>query len=340
MTKLKFPEEKKYYVYEWYIIKTGEVFYVGKGCRDRWKTRKRENHYFMKMLENHDCDVRKIAEGLSEQEAFELEIARIKFYRENTDFRLTNILDGGEQPPVMRGDSSPTKRPDVRERISSALSNLYSREPYRRKTVSQRMKLFYSSDEGKQTAQKRSQTVMSDPIIKEKIKQSNLRFWDDPKKKDEKSKIMKAAYASPEVRAKITGKNNGASRTIKQYDLDGKYLATYETLIEAEAKTGISYKSISKALRGHRKTAGGFMWQFADGKTITYSKRRPYKVKPERNRRKVAQYSLDGNLIAVYESLEDATVKNDFHTHTNISANLSGRTKSAYGFVWRYYNQP
>lgn len=30
--------KNKYYVYEWYIVETGEVFYLGKGCRNRYKT--------------------------------------------------------------------------------------------------------------------------------------------------------------------------------------------------------------------------------------------------------------------------------------------------------------
>ena len=34
---------KKFYVYEWYNIDTNEVFYVGKGCGNRYKTTSRRN---------------------------------------------------------------------------------------------------------------------------------------------------------------------------------------------------------------------------------------------------------------------------------------------------------
>lgn len=27
-----------FYVYEWYIVETGEIFYVGKGCKNRYKS--------------------------------------------------------------------------------------------------------------------------------------------------------------------------------------------------------------------------------------------------------------------------------------------------------------
>ena len=29
-----------FYVYEWFIVETNFVFYVGKGCRNRYKVRK------------------------------------------------------------------------------------------------------------------------------------------------------------------------------------------------------------------------------------------------------------------------------------------------------------
>lgn len=46
--------------------------------------------------------------------------------------------------------------------------------------------------------------------------------------------------------------------------------------------------------------------------------------------------TIDNQFVAEYKSLEEATRLNHFHTHTNISANLKGRTKSAYGYVWKY----
>lgn len=89
-------EERKFYVYEWYIIDTGEVFYVGKGTGNRYKSRNSRNYFFQCMVKSHDCNVRKIYEDLTEEEAFKKEIETIKFYRENTNYRLTNQTDGGE----------------------------------------------------------------------------------------------------------------------------------------------------------------------------------------------------------------------------------------------------
>ena len=89
-------EDRKFYVYEWYITNTDEVFYVGKGTGNRFKQTNGRNYFFQCMYKSHECNVRKIYENLTEKEAFEKEIETIKYYRENTNYRLTNQTDGGE----------------------------------------------------------------------------------------------------------------------------------------------------------------------------------------------------------------------------------------------------
>lgn len=71
-------EEKDncYYVYEWFIIDTLEVFYVGKGKNMRRFLTKR-NDYFNKIYNKYKCAVRIVECNLTEQEAYELEKERI-----------------------------------------------------------------------------------------------------------------------------------------------------------------------------------------------------------------------------------------------------------------------
>ena len=89
-------DSREYYVYIWYIVDTNEVFYVGKGKGKRYKDTSHRNKFFRDMYASHNCDVRKIYENLTEAEAFQKEQETIKWYREHTDFRLTNQTDGGE----------------------------------------------------------------------------------------------------------------------------------------------------------------------------------------------------------------------------------------------------
>ena len=93
---MKEPSEIKYYVYEWYIVDTDEVFYVGKGCGDRYKTTRRNNKFFNDMYNSHECDVRILEDCLTEEEAYAKEMEWIAWYRDNTNYRLTNQTDGGD----------------------------------------------------------------------------------------------------------------------------------------------------------------------------------------------------------------------------------------------------
>lgn len=69
--------ENRFYVYEWYIRDTGEVFYVGKGTGNRLNELHNRNKYFNATYDKYSCGVRKIEEGLTNREACEREIERI-----------------------------------------------------------------------------------------------------------------------------------------------------------------------------------------------------------------------------------------------------------------------
>lgn len=72
----------KFYVYEWYNIITNEVFYVGKGCGNRYKDKIHRNNLFLQYIKNNpEVQVRIIASDLSEQEAFIKEEKLISYYR-------------------------------------------------------------------------------------------------------------------------------------------------------------------------------------------------------------------------------------------------------------------
>lgn len=66
-----------FYVYEWYIISTGEIFYVGKGSGKRYLVKNR-NYIFNSIVANEKCDVRIIKTFENEQDSFDYEDKRIK----------------------------------------------------------------------------------------------------------------------------------------------------------------------------------------------------------------------------------------------------------------------
>gem|GEM_PF-5856703 len=87
--------ENDFYVYEWYNIDNGEVFYVGKGRKNRYKSVHQRNKYFKNYLNKNNCSVRKIKEKISQDEAFELEIKLISEYKKVGQCK-TNLTTGGE----------------------------------------------------------------------------------------------------------------------------------------------------------------------------------------------------------------------------------------------------
>lgn len=66
-----------FYVYEWFIVETGEIFYVGKGTGKRYQVKKR-NQIFNSYLSNYNCDVRIIQYFDDEEESFRYEERRIE----------------------------------------------------------------------------------------------------------------------------------------------------------------------------------------------------------------------------------------------------------------------
>lgn len=98
---------KKYYVYEWFNVLTGEIFYVGKGTRNRYSQITGRNQFFIDYYNTHKCESRIIYNNLTEEEAYKKEIELIDFYRRNSNFRLTNINDGGEGNPFPKGELNP-----------------------------------------------------------------------------------------------------------------------------------------------------------------------------------------------------------------------------------------
>jgi len=65
--------EAKYYVYEWFIVETEEVFYVGKGSGNRVASMKDRNEYFRNIRKKHNCDYRIVKYFDDEQEAYNFE---------------------------------------------------------------------------------------------------------------------------------------------------------------------------------------------------------------------------------------------------------------------------
>lgn len=73
-------------------------------------------------------------------------------------------------------------------------------------------------------------------------------------------------------KGKNSGENNPAygkrkeelKKKVYQYTKDNYIIFVYDSVMQAERETGISHSHISSCCNGKRKTAGGFIWRYAD----------------------------------------------------------------------------
>lgn len=324
-------KDKKYYVYAWYIKENDEVFYIGKGSGNRYKTRKRENNYFMRVLNKYDCDVKILKSGLTEKEAFDLEIEMIAYYR-TISKHMTNILNGGENPPNLKGipKSEEWKR---KARISQ---RKYSENhPESRLEKSNRLKNFLKTEEGKIAYEKGLEKRRSEKFRKEQSERSR-RANNTEEYIQRQSEIVKNMWKSEEYRKAHSGRNNCRAQSINQYSIDGIFIKTFETIKEASEYTNTSASKISSVANGKRKTAGGFVWKYATDKRNKGCTSHKYNPLSDKNVKPIIQYDMSGKKIAEYISIADAARKNQGMDRTNIISNLKNKTKSAYGYVWKY----
>lgn len=84
-----------FYVYEWFNIKTKEIFYVGKGTKNRYKQTKKRNKLFLDYIQNNNCDVRIIKYFENEDDAFKYEHNRICELKSENQCKC-NLDNGGK----------------------------------------------------------------------------------------------------------------------------------------------------------------------------------------------------------------------------------------------------
>lgn len=117
-------------------------------------------------------------------------------------------------------------------------------------------------------------------------------------------------------------------RPVSQYTLTGDHIKDFPSAkVASESVKGANRSYITQVCKGKRKSAGGFIWTYKGNPVPEFSKK---------YYRAVNQYSLDGNLLATFQSLTEAQNQTGVELH-NISEACRGNSKTAGGFIWNYY---
>lgn len=84
-----------FYVYAHKKKTTGEIFYIGKGRGERYRSKSGRSNHWRNIVKKHGCKAEILGLFESESDAYAFEIHAIKSYREDGK-KLCNIYPGGE----------------------------------------------------------------------------------------------------------------------------------------------------------------------------------------------------------------------------------------------------
>lgn len=123
-----------------------------------------------------------------------------------------------------------------------------------------------------------------------------------------------------------TGLNTDKNVAIEviQCNLNGEEIQRFHSISEAKRATGIC--KIREAAFGTRKTAGGFVWKLADAN---------YRIRDMGKKKKVGQYTLNGDFIKSYESASQASRETNV-PRKGISDCCRGNIAYSHNFIWKF----
>jgi hypothetical protein len=158
-----------FYVYEFYIVETDEIIYVGKGTGARYKVRYGRNTLLQDMFEKYNCDSRIVKEFDNEKDAFRYEYERIKELKEKGLCKC-NIHSGGA------GGSSEYWTDELRKEYSE---NNIMKDESQRKRMSEHNPMKNPEISSKVNSQKKRPVIVGDKeydSVKEACKANNVCF--------------------------------------------------------------------------------------------------------------------------------------------------------------------
>lgn len=123
---------------------------------------------------------------------------------------------------------------------------------------------------------------------------------------------------------------------VNQYDLNGKYLATYESYKTAAQALGKTDSGIRHCVKGEQKSAYGYIWRDYNGDTNNLVVNYPVAANRGTPAKKIEQYDLNWKYIQTFDSIAAAarSLNKPHGKPVIIEACEKGRNY-AYGYYWK-----
>ena len=118
-------------------------------------------------------------------------------------------------------------------------------------------------------------------------------------------------------------------RQVNQYDLDGNYIQTYSSIVDAAKSCNVDRSLISLCCRKHICSGAMYQWRYADDAQPGKCCLKNRLTKP------VAQLNMDGETICEYGSIREASRSTGANRNV-IAKCCNGQRKTAGGYAWKY----
>ena len=265
-------------------------------------------------------------DNLSKEEAVKIEILLIKLYNTQDVEYGYNLSSGGEFGGL--GVHHPCSD-EQKRRISEAnKGRVFSEDS--RKRMSENHADFSGEKNpnyGNHKLAGANHPNYGKPLSekrKNQISKNSKRLWQNQQFRENFINKLKALYADPRNHPMY-----GKGKCVVQLDLDGNFIAEYNTIVEAANKTNILKEGISQCCRHKNKSAGGFQWLFKDEWNPNIKQNFV-----DNKEKRVVQLTLDGEFIAEYCTITEARKQTGASNH--IGECCRGTRNFSGGFRWMY----
>jgi uncharacterized protein YxeA len=222
----------EFYVYAWKFRDTGNVFYVGKGKGRRYKETKDRNDKFIKYVNKFDCHVEKLAENLSESDAYQKEIELIAYYKSIGQCDC-NFTIGGDAPPTHYGINAPNRRAVVQLTLDGKYVRTWDYIHEVEKTIG----------------------VANNSIVsccKQKTSKSAGGFlW-----------VYESEYNPNDNYSCVRNTN---AKKILQYSMNGDFIKEWDSAKQVCNELGYNRTHLCNCCKGNYKSTNGYKWIYKQG---------------------------------------------------------------------------
>ena len=244
-----------------------KIFYVGKGCRYRHKSKWARSDHWHNIVNKYGYTIEIVKNGLSEQEAFELEIELIEKYKHHG---LCNRTTGGE------GASGTIVSDETKAKLKV---QRWTQEW--RINLSEKAKERFSDDNFRKAHAERIKKQMQDPVIQKKISDALKEKFKSPLERELLRQRTKKFFENPKARERARQK------ALARFDTPEKRAAHVQAKAVLCVETGIvfgtgtlaaewvcsqgkyegDHSSIAKVCRGIKPQAYGYTWRYVTATT-------------------------------------------------------------------------